>query len=191
MKKLSLLAVLLLVLTCTAASAAVIVEIRQDGANVTATATGSLNVSSPISSGTATVLPIIFYNNANDFSYVVGIGGGSSATAFTFPFATTTPLNTVAIDQLSDSNTGGPVGVGSGGVLYTPVGYVSDDPINSSSTWNNTTLQALGLSPGSYLFDYTTDSITFNVVGYSVGGNVSGLSGSVTLQNNNTGRPHG
>jgi len=53
-------------------------------------------------------------------------------------------------------NTGGRVGVDQGAStsLYVPSGYASGAPISSSSTWNGQTLAGLGLTPGTYVFDY-------------------------------------
>ena len=44
------------------------------------------------------------------------------------------------------------------GTLYVPKGYVSDNPLSSSATWNNATLNSLGVTPGAYEWTWGTGS---------------------------------
>jgi len=101
---------------------------------------------------------------------------------------------------LATSGSGNFVGVGSRNgntdVIYLPHNYVSGSPIAGTSTWAGATFASLGLVPGTYFYTFgsaeTEDSITVNIgpvigpppVAYTVSGTVSGLTGSVTLQNN-------
>lgn len=143
------------------------VTIEQSGADVVATASGSLDTASLSGSG-ASVISLLEYVGPGDYAYLVGMGGGGSATVFLPTFATTQPLQGAAISVLADSSSGGPVGVDAVGGsvrLYVPAGYVSGSPVNASSTWAGQTLASLGLAPGSYAFDFGADSITFTVVG--------------------------
>src|SRR5262249_27776110 len=72
------------------------------------------------------------------------------------------------------SGVGGLAGIGGHGafsILNVPVGYHSDDPISASSTWDNTTISGLGLSPGTYTWtsgsaaNGTADDLVINVPG--------------------------
>jgi len=150
---------------CSYSQAAVTINIAESGADVVATATGTLDTSG-LTGGDATVFSLMQYVNASSYAYLIGLGGGNSATVYPTTFGTAQPLQSVAIDELADSSSGGPVGVdASGGSvrLYVPNGYTSGAPINATSTWTNTTFAGLNLTPGSYVFDYGTDRITFTV----------------------------
>jgi hypothetical protein len=74
-----------------------------------------------------------------------------------------------------------------------PTGYISGNALSATATAASATLAALGFTVGTYVTTLTNGQITDTVtviVGeavpptYSVGGTVSGLTGSVTLQNN-------
>ena len=43
-----------------------------------------------------------------------------------------------------------------GGFLFVPQGYVSGAPLSSSATWNNQTLDSLGVAPGTYGWSWGT-----------------------------------
>lgn len=78
--------------------------------------------------------------------------------------------------------------------LHVPPNYVSNAAISATSTWAGTTITSLGLIPGTYVITWgsgeNADSLTLTIdesappSTYTVGGSLSGLTGSVTLQNN-------
>ena len=39
-------------------------------------------------------------------------------------------------------------------IIFVPEGYVTDTPLSSASTFKNTTLAELGLTPGTYTFSW-------------------------------------
>lgn len=49
------------------------------------------------------------------------------------------------------------------GAVVVPDGYISGDPISGSLTFSSTTLTALGVTPGTYVWSLPNDSITLNV----------------------------
>jgi hypothetical protein len=92
-----------------------------------------------------------------------------------------------------DSSSGDAVAMFGDPALGLPPGYVSGDPLSATATKNSTDFATLGFIPGTYETTLTngsvTDTLTVNVgvappATYTVGGTVSGLTGSVTLQNN-------
>jgi hypothetical protein len=74
--------------------------------------------------------------------------------------------------SLASSGSGDPIGV-SGDTLYLPGGYPLNGPLSNTNTWSNTTIAALGLTPGSYTWTWGAgtddpDSLTLNIAGSSV-----------------------
>jgi hypothetical protein len=65
----------------------------------------------------------------------------------------------------ASSGTGDPLVITGGGrVVAVPTGYVSGTPLSSTATWDNTTLAALGVTPGTYTWTWGSgadaDSLT-------------------------------
>ena len=147
-------AALLLPLSANAAYTAYIYE---SGGNVVASGSGSLNLAGAVAAGggatvafvapssgllhTGTAGAVALYNN------IVGpaaFGPGPIAPA--------------------SSSAGHLVGIR--GVLaefFVPVGYVSGAPLASSAVWNATTIAALGITPGTYVWTWAGDTFTVNV----------------------------
>jgi hypothetical protein len=153
-----------LALACAQSEAAVTVNIRESGSNVVADFSGSLTNPSCSSTGSASILGLIYWNAANDYSYTFGQNG--QATACTLNFVSAQPLNTVSVDAAANAGSGGPVGVENrlgGTVLYVPLDYVWGSPISGSSTWNNQSFSSLHLNPGTYSFNLGADNVTINV----------------------------
>jgi len=185
--------------------AAVTINFIEAGGNVVATSSGTLNTSSltPTSQLSTTSGSVAGTSFSASWNCVLLVGTDPSE-ADTYRFANWTNDNTDVCDTGdrygASSGSGNFVGVislnGSNDGIYVPNNYVSGSPISGSSTWSSATFASLGLVPGSYVFTFGTgaaaDSITVNIgpvigpppVGYTVSGTVSGLTGSVTLQNN-------
>lgn len=170
-------------------NAAVTINIQESGADTVATASGTLDTSSLVQ--LAPEPPFWGFLAGNTwlpaFDSVVIVGVGARDTydignqSITFSTGANFPATT---------NTGGLVAIGSrsalANTLNVPQGYVSGSALSSTSTWSGQTIAGMGLIPGSYTFSWAGDSLTVNILSgsYNVGGNVSGLTGSVTLQNN-------
>lgn len=170
-------------------SAAVTIDIEESGGNVVATASGTLDTSAL----TLLAAEAPFYGfvagsawNAS-FDSVILVGSGNRDT---YDIGAQSITFSTGAGYTATSNTGGIVAIGSrstgNNTLNVPQGYVSGSPLSSTSTWSGQTIAGMGLIPGSFTFSWAGDSLTINVLSgsYSVGGTLSGLTGSVTLQNN-------
>jgi len=76
-----------------------------------------------------------------------------------------------------------------GDSLLLPPGYVSGTQLSSRSVWRDQSFASLGLAPGVYEVFWPTDNLILYIgqttgSTHSVGGTVTGLAGSVTLQLN-------
>ncbi len=185
----------LFVLNISLSHAAVIINIVESGGDVVATATGTINTAglTPTALGSTIAYEGIFRGSlgfaALDGSIFVGQGGGS---VDEYVIETTHAFSTGPL-WVSQASTGNHVGIISrsdmGDSITLPSGYSSDEPISGTSTWPGATLAAMGAIPGTYVFSWSGDSLTLNIGGpappttYTVGGTISGLTGSVTLQN--------
>jgi len=179
----------LLVLNISASHAAVTINIVESGGSVQAVFSGGINTSALGSPGPPSA-------NISPF-YLAGIGSFATSGVKT-PYPTDAaawtpygPPNLVPIDQW-DSTSGDPFAMYSGGTLGLPVGYVSQSPLSGTATKASSTFATLGFTPGTYVTTLTNglflDTVTINIgpstPTYTVGGSVSGLTGSVTIQNN-------
>jgi uncharacterized repeat protein (TIGR01451 family) len=153
-----------LLMASLSSNAAVTISIQQSGSDVVATASGSLTMPSCLATSSGTSLGIVYWAASDDYSYIAGQGIGTQCTT---SFATAQPLNAVAADHLASANTGGPIGVNrlpsGGNILTVPNGYTSGTSVSSTSTWTGRTLASLNLVPGTYTFDFGTDTITYVV----------------------------
>jgi len=141
------------------ASAAVVVNINQSGANVVATTTGTLSLTglTYLSDFTAVlgVRPVVGYVGTGALTVISGYSGftgsqtfgpgefteASSYSGVSFAFnATSFPTPRIFVQQ----------GFTGGSVVGT-------------ATFNATTLAALGLTTGTYIFNSSADSLTINV----------------------------
>jgi hypothetical protein len=176
--------------------AAAIINVDQVGSDVVATITGSIN-----SEGLDFTYAYIYDQNgiisgADNYDGLLGVGESTTVGLYN----TVSEHHDISTSPLyfhADTNTGGhfqirEVNYSDQGVLMLPYDYVSNTSINSTSTWSGYTIGDMGLIPGTYLYNLANgDTITLNIgegpspdPTYSVGGTVSGLTGSVTLQNN-------
>jgi hypothetical protein len=127
----------------------------QDGNNVTATGTGSLNVSALIVSQTQDVQQAYIYPHLS-----IALVGPPTPTLVDDHNGTLNgPLGFgLGGNTAATSGSGNEVGIGLGGfsngVIYVPTGYVSGTPLTSGSTWDNTTISGLGLTPGTYTWTW-------------------------------------
>ena len=160
-----------LFVACSAVSinseAAVNITIRQVGSDVVGTASGSLNLTGGLGGETPeTTTSGVLLRGASGYYYGVG-SGAHSQRSVTGGWTTEQQLFSANALRTSNSSSGDFVGVSFAGItahLQHPIGYISGDPINGTSTWTGQTINSLGLVPGTYVFDYGTDRVTFNVV---------------------------
>ncbi len=160
-----------------AAHSAYTVTIEQDGANVDATGSGTIDltdlVRSPIISTTVAsvdgVAGLEFTGPAQSslpMGYVTGYFGATGPA--TFGTATGAGANSGAGDLVGVITSGNSSFV----VVYVYPGYISGSGLETSSTYDNQTLASLGLTPGVYTYTWGTgahaDSYTIDI-GDSVG----------------------
>ncbi|MEP6389404.1 MAG: hypothetical protein ABJ056_05735 [Halioglobus sp.] len=151
--------------------AAITVNFYEQGGDVVAEASGSLDVSG----GTAvagTDVPFIGTNSTTYFGYIFGAFLPGAQDQYRVPFTSEQPFgpDPGSRPTSSSGDTVGIAGALSGSVtpdadfIYVPGGYTSGDPVSGSSIWSGASLASLTLVPGSYTFTYAEDSITFNVL---------------------------
>lgn len=146
-------------LLCSYGRAATIVTLEQAGSDVVATASGSIDLTGLTfqysSSGGANDVvasqATIAFKNGGTIDVYSGITGPSSFGSGSITFAS--------------SQTGDVFGViGYMNNIQLPGGYVSGAVLSSTLTWDNTTLAALGVTPGTYTWTWGSgdhaDSVT-------------------------------
>lgn len=150
--------------------AAITVNFYEQGGDVVAEASGSLDVSG----GTAvagTDDPFIGTNSTTYFGYIFGAFLPGAQDQYSVPFTSEQPFGPLGSTPTSSSgDTVGIAGALSGSVtpaadfIYVPGGYTSGGAVSGSSIWSGASLASLNLVPGSYTFTYAEDFITFNVL---------------------------
>jgi hypothetical protein len=153
------------------AQAAYITTLVQQGSNVVANGSGTLNLASvSIIPGTAATeasiqpsIGLLFIGQAlNEFiSNYTGVTGppnfGNGNSDIT---ASSGSGDIVGVDETT------PFGAR---VLTVPEGYVSGSALFESTTWNNQTFSSLGVTPGTYVWTWgsgaSADSFTLNIEG--------------------------
>jgi hypothetical protein len=160
------LAAAVFIASAAAAHASYVVTIEQSGNNVVALGSGTFNITD-----------LDFIGNGSGSGEVSAIQSGQDFLNIgdpTAPFSEYYGLNgpgafgsnSTAVD--ADSATGDVVSLQQGVFLVVPAGYVSGATLSSSSTFDDTTLAALGLTPGqSYTWTWgagnSADSFTIDI----------------------------
>jgi PEP-CTERM motif len=129
------------------------ITFSQDGANVVATGTGSLNTTALQLRVPVEIISSQVWAGAG----LVQIGNtpaiASGWTGFTGP----TSFGPGG-QNLATTSTGARIGVAQSQlvlpIILLPQGYQSGSQITSSSTWDNTTISGLGLTPGTYTWTW-------------------------------------
>ena len=149
------------------AEAAVVIKIRQSGANLIATGSGSLDTSNlvraPYTGTNAWMLPssnrlILGPFGLNLFySYGIPLNGPSSFGTGFGAFASSGNGSILGFDFSFGQS-----------YIAVPYGYVSGDPLNSSSVFNSASFSSFGLTPGVYTYSFGSgvdlDTITVQIV---------------------------
>lgn len=145
--------------------AAVVINMAEQGSNVVATMSGTINLDALTSGGTGGqpgfMNPssglLLLGGASNSFDVYSGIQLPPSSGAFGSGSSTSTSSHSgdfLAVISVNSS-------------IRVPTGYVSGAALSSTTTWSNTTLATLGVTSGSYTWSWgsgaTTDSITLNV----------------------------
>lgn len=146
------------------AQAGYIVTLVQEGPNVVATGSGTIDLAGlsfrTSTSESAIIIPAL----ANIVVGPVSLEPVDLYTGFTGPMDFGSSGGTSA-----NSGSGDIVGIsGFGNSVIVPVGYVSGEPLGTSiATWDNATFASLGVTPGSYVWNWgsgpSADSLTLDV----------------------------
>jgi hypothetical protein len=140
----------LLILAVRPARAEITITITQDGPNVDATGSGSIDLTGLTFAFTSHplqgVLPSVAFiqvgpSNTAFMDVYVGATGPSS-----FGPAGFTPASTVSGDVMNVEGTTGNIAV--------PTGYVSGTSLSGESVFDNATISSLGLLPGTYTYTW-------------------------------------
>lgn len=144
------------------ADASVIVDITQAGPNVDVTGSGSLNLAALTFVGTQT--------NTEGLQPTLGlvlVGLNSSTDHYEFVLG---GPNNIGPGGLTNASSGSGAAFGydaNGNDLAVPHGYTSGTPLSGSNVYDNATLSSLGLTPGTYTWNWgtgpTADSFVINV----------------------------
>ena len=131
------------------------VTISQVGLDVVWSGSGFFNLAALSSTGPGSVSSGF---NAGQAIWAIGVSAATdtySGTSLTYP--TSFGTGGVAVTSSSGSTVGilpGPPGVPR--ALYVPSGYVSNTTISGSATYANNTIAGMGLSAGTYTWNFTT-----------------------------------
>jgi hypothetical protein len=140
-----------------AANAAVTVNITQSGADVVATATGTLDLTGLTSQGSfflsEFIRPDVGYVGLGADGSVSGYSGFTGPTNFGPADITDSSSRSGTSFALNSSSFGSPY-------VFVPIGYVSGSAISGTATWLGTTIGALGANPGTYVYTSAHDTVT-------------------------------
>ncbi|HEY6434066.1 MAG TPA: PEP-CTERM sorting domain-containing protein [Acetobacteraceae bacterium] len=141
------------------AQAGYTVTLAQQGPNVVATGSGSIDLTDLtiefLAGGVPGIVPSSQLINTGPPAQLTGYGGISGPTNFGSGGVT-----------FADAGVGDLVGLAGNGELVVPRGYVSGDPLSDSSTYDNKTIASLGATPGTYVWTWGTgeDADSFTLV---------------------------
>ena len=143
--------------------AGLIVDVSQVGANVVATGSGSIDLSVLTQVGTGGSQPLVWAQEG--WVFVRALTSDKVYTGLTGPSS----FGTGALTFPSGGGTGDGFGIEASfssfgaPTLYLPETYLSGSVISGSATYDNTTIAALGLAPGTYTYTATGVGNTFTV----------------------------
>ena len=135
--------------------AGAVIDITQVGANVMMTGSGVIDLDGLQlnSSGPFPANGVIWPDAAE---ILVGSSANDGVDIYTSASGPTTMGS--GAESVGSSGLGGLFGVGTAllgtPVIYVPKGYMTDTPLSGTSMFDNTTLAALGLTPGTYVYTW-------------------------------------
>lgn len=152
-------------LVATNARAALIINVNEVGSDVVVTAAGTLNLTA-LSGNESEVTGGIIWAAAIVGS-VISVGSPSSIPVDEYQLVSgPASFGTGAMFQ-ADSGSGDLVALATNGWIVVPAGYISGAPLSSTSTFEDESLDSLGLTTGSYVYSWgtgpTADTLTLNI----------------------------
>ena len=141
-------AAMLIGLCTPSAQAAFVVDLTQEGSNVVATGSGTINL-------TDLSLAVTGFTNSGIRPIHGVIFVGSSLTLASVYFGITGPTNFGGGGSISASSESGHIagvaGAGFAPFVVVPAGYVSGTTLSDSITFGGATFDSLGVTPGTYM----------------------------------------
>jgi hypothetical protein len=161
---------LLLAAVTNCVQAAVVVNVVQSGSDVVWSGDGTLNVSSLTLQGSGALLA------GSDFGEEFFLGadpGGFPAVSFYGATGQVSAPGALFAGDLfiqPQSGTGARFGIAieafngqNGPAVTVPAGYMSGGALSGTSTYANKTIAGLGLIPGTYVWEWSGDTLTLNI----------------------------
>ena len=146
--------------TVTKAEAAYIVTLQQDGSNVVATGSGSIDLTGLTYSITDSTSPFLHPSSA-----IIAVGATVSTVADAYSGAFGPSTFGPGGYSGPSSGSGSLVELsGASGFIFVPTGYTSGASLGTSTdAWDNATFASLGLTPGSYTWHWAGGAGSFTV----------------------------
>jgi hypothetical protein len=149
--------------------ASMIMTVEQQGLNVVASASGTLDLSALTGHGSSGTGGLVWGTYPPGGS-AIGVGALTNDAAYGGMLTGSSTTFGSGTLKLANSATGDSLAFAPGASLaqiYVPTGYLSGDFLSGTATWNNTTLSKLGLTPGTYTYSWgsgaTADSFTLDI----------------------------
>ena len=155
---------------CGGAQAAYTVTVSQVGPNVVANGSGTIDMTGLVNGGIAVMPAQIRPVDARLRTGGVGPVNGYSGVVGPASFGT-------GFSAFPTTSSNDPVEIyGQTGIVAVPAGYIAGSLLNSTSTWNATTIAGLGLTPGTYTWVWAGDSFTVNILAPTAAASIPTLS---------------
>jgi hypothetical protein len=148
--------------TPTAEPSGLIVTILEVGSNVIMSGSGSLNVTGLIEGSVQTAGGV----NGTLGYWVIGQSNLFFARKFFGNNLNVYPNSFGSGYTAPTSYSGQTFGIQDGSLgkdIILPIGYTSGSPLSGTATFANKTISSMGLTPGTYLYDWGSDSITLQI----------------------------
>lgn len=146
-----------------------ILTVEQQGSNVFATASGTLDLAALTNDGSSGAGGLAEGTYPPGGS-AIGVGALKNDAAYGGTLTGSSKTFGSGTLKLANSGTGDSLAFAPGASLaqiFVPTGYVSGALLSGTATWNNTTLAQLGLTPGLYTYFWgsgaTADSFTLDI----------------------------
>jgi hypothetical protein len=147
-------------LTARRAEAGAVIDISQVGSNVVVTGTGTITLTgltnTMILGDTFPAIDPGYADVDTARGTIQDFRGSMGPTSFG-PGAA----------SFASSSSGDPFGISVATEIEVPYGYVSGTPLSGTATYANQTFSSLGLTPGTYTYTWSSDSITV-IIGAAV-----------------------
>ncbi|MGB0744778.1 MAG: PEP-CTERM sorting domain-containing protein [Opitutales bacterium] len=154
---------------CGSLKAEVVVTVVETSGDVVFSASGTLDLSSltfDANGGTrASIIPDRSASEPNGSTFTLGETPSVFLANTQYTGITTLGgiFGTNTAGTIASTGTGGRFGIATN-VLIVPSGYLSGENIFSTSVFESSDFSTLGLTPGSYVWEWGSDSITMNII---------------------------